>query len=341
MNMRVVKVRWGVSPTFRVCGNLIFLWFEFVKCERIKFANKIENKFFNSSLDFFEKYHSPVEKGYLYFNWGYTASFSTGNLKVANVKIVKSLETLATVEECFWRSLSFVAVIHIDHFGAGNGEAAAAASQLVAIWHRFQFEPGFAGCVLKEYLFKGKQLEFEVWMARCLSCVESMKKKGSLTHDTCFSNLAPGEIYLLQGDNKKALPLLKNAYSIHLRYTHRVAYASYSSALLATAYIRLHKPLKAIIPIFFAWVNVFWMSKSLSLRRGMSLASFFACIKCNFLSEFCFKRGISFAEKNCRFPIVAEGQLAFGKFFRDAIQFMRKDWYKEQRHIFLKKEMYF
>ena len=303
---------------------------------------QLSRKCFSSGVNYFEKYHNPVAKGFLNFQWGYVCEFPAGNLQVAHLKTMKAFEQLSTVGESFWRSLSLQSKIHIDNFGAGNGDAAEAANQLIAIWRRVQFEPSFVGCVMKDFLFRGKNDEVEEWMQRTIASGVSIKKQGFDTIDTCYSSLAPGEIYLLRGENKEALPLLRDAFWVHMRHLHRVAFCTYSAALLAVAYIRLKKPIKAIIPLLFAWLN---MALNVRIYRSQTWyvsAEFFDLLKLTRISDFCFKRGIAFAEKNFWSPIAAEGQMAFGKsllnrnpIYAEGLIGRAKSYFNDKGNVFL------
>ncbi len=302
----------------------------------------LSRKCFSAGVDYFEKYHNPVAKGFLSFQWGYVCEFPAGKLQEAHSKTMKAFELLSPVGESFWRSLSLQSKIHIDNFGAGNGDAAEAASQLIAIWKRVQFELSFVGCVMKDFLFRGKNDEVNEWMQRTIASGASIKKQGFDTIDSCYSSLAPGEIYLLRGENREALPLLKDAFLVHLKHSHRVAFCTYSAPLLALAYIRLKNPVKACIPLLFSWINMALNVRIYRPQTWYVTAEFFDLLKLTRICDFCFKRGIAFAGKNFWSPIVAEGQMAFGKsllnrnpIYAEGLIGRAKHYFNEKGNVFL------
>ena len=292
--------------------------------------------------DYFDKYPNPVAKGFLTFIWGYLLEFPLGQLKESRIKLNSAFEMLAGVGESFWRSLCLQGLSHIDVFGLGSADSSEVNSQLIAIWKRVKFEPTVLGCVMKNLLLEGRHSEVDEWMKVTLDAAACIKKQGFKTLDYCYANLAPGEICLLRDENERALPLLQEAFWNNLIHFHRVAYSTFSPILLASAYIRLHKPFRAIFPLFVSWLNLFLNVKVFKPFTLFTTGEFFAEIGLLKLGQLCFEWGIAIARKNDWFPTLAEGRLRLGKLcaqsnpeYAEGLVERARQYYQERGHVFL------
>jgi serine phosphatase RsbU (regulator of sigma subunit) len=60
-----------------------------------------------------------------------------------------------------------------------------------------------------------------------------------------------------------ALPYLKEGFRIVIRHVHRVSYCIFAPTLLALCYVRVNRPLAALIPLALAWVNQIFAARLL------------------------------------------------------------------------------
>ena len=306
---------------------------------------KLSRNCFSSGADYLERFPNPVAKGFMNFVWGYLLDFPFGHLEEARTKLNFAFESLASVGESFWRSLSLQALVHVDLFGGGTGESDECSKQLIALWERVKFEPTSLSCVLKNFLFLGNYKEVDKWLHINLDAGIKIRNQGYETIDYCYANLGPGEIYLLRGEYEAALPLLKEAFRVHLVRFHRVAYCSYSPIPLASVYIRLGRPFTALFPLIFAWLNVIINARVFLPQTLYVTAELLAQIGMVRLARFVFEKGISIAKRHLWSTTVAEGRLGLGKIlienkpeYAESLIERAKSYYIERDQVYLVNE---
>ena len=303
---------------------------------------KLSLYFLSIGIDYFERFPNPLATGYAIFIKTYVLDFPLGRLEKSRIELKKAFEILSGVGESFWRSNSLLAQIQIDSFGLGSGDSAECSLQLIALWKQVKFEPTSLGCVMKNLLLEGNDVEVDKWMEITIEAGKSVKKQGFNTIDSCYANLAPGEIYLMRGESEKALPLLKEAFLIHFIHSHRVVYCNYSPIPLALAYVRLHKPFFAIFPLIVAWINILMNVKIFKPLTLFATGEFFAELKLTRLAYLCFESGINIARKNNWLPTLAEGNFCLGKLlmsthseYAESLIDNARFYYQERGQVFL------
>ena len=303
---------------------------------------KLSLTFLSKGVEYFERVSNPPAIGYIAYINGYLNDFSLGNLDKSKIELRQAVEILSGVGESFWRSNALMAQIQIDSFGLGSGDSAECSLRLIALWKRVKFEPTFLGCVMKNLLLEGNDAEVDKWMKITIDAGKKIKEQGFNTLDTCYANLAPGEIYLMRDQNEKALPLLKEAFLIHLLQFHRTVYCNYSPIPLALAYVRLHKPLYAILPLIVAWNNILMNVKIYKPLTLFATGEFFAELKLTRLAYLCFESGINIARKNNWLPTLAEGNFCLGKLlmsthseYAESLIDNARFYYQERGQVFL------
>ena len=306
---------------------------------------KLSRICFSAGADYLDRFPNPVAKGFMNFVWGYLLDFPHGHLEEARTKLNFAFESLASVGESFWRSLSLQGLVHIDLFGGGTGESDECSKQLIALWERVKFEPTSLSCVMKNFLFLGNYKEVDKWLHINLDAGIKIRNQGYETIDYCYANLGPGEIYLLRGEYEAALPLLKEAFRVHLVGFHRVAYCTYSPIPLASVYIRLGRPFTALVPLVFAWINVLINARVFLPQTLYVTAELLAKIKLVRLARFVFEKGLSIAKRHLWATTVAEGRLGLGKIllehkpeYAESLIERAKSYYIERDQVYLVSE---
>ncbi|MBF0442129.1 MAG: AAA family ATPase, partial [Oligoflexales bacterium] len=217
--------------------------------------DRISSYCYNRGIDYFKKNWDPLPYAFTLFTMGYLLDFLQGRLKTAQLKIQEALRITTNIGETFIRFLSYQGLIHVDYYGGNTGQADQAIEKLNEFWHKIGFLPNALGSAIRSTVMRNQDDDTRRLIDIVTEAGRMLKSKGFETIDTIYSDLTPGEAYLMLDEPFKALPRLKSALRQCLLHFHRVSYCNYAPVLLSQAYTRSGSPLKGLISLLFSIPN--------------------------------------------------------------------------------------
>lgn len=216
---------------------------------------KTSDKCFNKALDYFNVNHNPVSIIFINFVKASLLNFPIGKVDLAQEQFENAVRIATEIGETFWRFLGYMGLIHLDYYGKGTGMAPTMVQNLLKFYKKIDFMPTINGCTLRTFLNGNQRDEYEKWSKAAIETGEQVAKTGYVSIDVIYSYIQPGEGLLLQDKPEKAIQHLRKAFLATLLYNHRVNFCFFAAPLLALAYVRSRKKIKAIIPLTVGWIN--------------------------------------------------------------------------------------
>jgi serine phosphatase RsbU (regulator of sigma subunit) len=275
--------------------------------------DNLARSFLSRGADYFDRTNNPVDKGFILFCWGYVHDFMLGNLKSAHTRLTEVVKTLTPVGESFWRSLSLMALIHIDQYGGETGQAKQLTSELMELWKRIRYTPTPLGCCLRVYLQDKREEPMNQLILDTFEAKNGIRREGFDSIDTVFACVAPGEIHFLREDFAAADPLFREAFASTMRHGHRAAYSLLAPVLYAWNLIRMKRKFRAFWILALCWLNQLLRARVFYPQTLYASGEWFHIIGLPMLGHWMIQKGIRWAFQRGWLVIVAEGRRVLGR----------------------------
>jgi serine/threonine protein kinase/serine phosphatase RsbU (regulator of sigma subunit) len=275
--------------------------------------DRLARSFLSRGADYFDRTNNPVDKGFILFCWGYVHDFMLGNLKSAQMRLTEAVKTLTPVGESFWRSLSLMALIHIDQYGGENGQAKQLTSELVELWKRIRYTPTPLGCCLRVYLQDKREDQMNQLIQDTFNAKNEIRREGFDSIDTVFACVAPGEIYFLREDYKAADPLFREAFASTVKHGHRAAYSLLAPVLYAWNLTRMKRPGRAFVILLLCWLNQLLRARVFYAQTLYATGEWLHLLGFRMIGCWVIQKGIRWAFQRGWLVIVAEGRKLLGR----------------------------
>jgi serine/threonine protein kinase/serine phosphatase RsbU (regulator of sigma subunit) len=275
--------------------------------------DNLARSFLSRGTDYFDRTNNPVDKGFILFCWGYVHDFMLGNLKSAHTRLTEVVKTLTPVGESFWRSLSLMALIHIDQYGGETGQAKQLTSELMELWKRIRYTPTPLGCCLRVYLQDKREDQMNQLIQDTFEAKNGIRREGFDSIDTVFACVAPGEIFFLREDYAAAEPLFREAFSSTVKHGHRAAYSLLTPVLHAWNLIRLKKNFRAFFVLTLCWFNQLLRARVFYPQTLYATGEWFHQLGFRMIGHWLIQKGIRWAFQRGWFVVVAEGRRVLGR----------------------------
>ena len=212
--------------------------------------------FYRDALGYLQAFPNPEAEGFIWFCWGYVLDFHRGLEASAQEKCERSLQLLTSVGENFFRVNNFQCLVHVDHFCADSGRAAAASQELLDFWKRVPFIPSFLSVTARAPLLAGQIDEAQRRLQLACETLGQLKGWDAETIDYTYVLVANGEFHYYRDEFDEAIPPLRELCGVLLRRLHRIAYSNWGLVLLTRCYALSHRPFAALGPLILSWLNV-------------------------------------------------------------------------------------
>jgi serine/threonine protein kinase/serine phosphatase RsbU (regulator of sigma subunit) len=275
--------------------------------------DRLARTFLSRGADYFDRTNNPVDKGFILFCWGYVHDFMLGNLKSAHARLSEAVKTLTPVGESFWRSLSLMALIHIDQYGGETGQAKQLTSELMELWKRIRYTPTPLGCCLRVYLEDKRETQMNQLIQDTFEAKNGIRREGFDSIDTVFACVAPGEIYFLREDFAAADPLFREAFASTVKHGHRAAYSLLAPVLHAWNLIRLKHSARVFPVLALCWLNQLLRARVFYPQTLYATGEWYHQLGLRMFGCWLIQKGIRWAFHRGWLVVVAEGRRVLGR----------------------------
>ena len=253
-------------------------------------------RFYDNAHQYFENDPHPVSEIFLNMTRSYLIEYPSGNLRTARSLAKKAIADAKKIGEVFWRALAYQAEVHLAYV-SGTLPVEKYAKCLYDDFKKYHFGATMLQCLYRyARLSENEELLKEI-IRLCEEQRLIQKEKGFATIDGVYANISAGELYLINGELKKAEEYLSRAQKMVLRHFHRVAYCNYSAVLLAMARVRQKKLFRSCFSLGYAWINVLLGVKVYTAQTLFCTGEFYWQLGIRSLGIYFMRKGILYCEK--------------------------------------------